>query len=527
MPSDSETPHASSWLTPQGPREGLGHYIEVVRERWRLITACVLVATFAAGLYTKVASRTWQAQSQLLITPVNAEADLIGLSLITSSGNPTGYVSTAAGFVTAPEVATLAAARVRNTTPSTVLGDVSAAPLASSNIIAITATASSPSRARAIADAVAVATVEFRTQTLHAQLEKIIPALQRRVESLPPAERTGVGTIGERLATLETLAAGPDPTISVQAMARLPTAPHWPKTKLSIVVGFIVGLVVGLGAAFAMDALDPRVRREERLRGILQLPVLARIPRERTSASHGLPLRPTELSPLVHESYRMLRFALGIRGSSPVSRSIMITGATSSEGKSTVALNFAATLASAGKRVILIEADLRRPSLGAALGISVRRSTTDVLLEEVEFEDALVTVDWLGDNLGLLLADSAAPEFPDGLLASTDDLVDKAEALADYVIFDSAPVTEVSDSLPLSQHVDEVLVVTRLGHSRADQLVKMGEILIRQGVRPVGMVIVCGDFAQGSGYYYAQPGSKGSVLKDLRKRVFAGASSSG
>jgi len=524
MQGDSETLRDSGWLAPQGPREGLRHYVEVVRERLRLIIACVVLATLAAGLYAKLAPRSWQAESRLLVTPVNAETSLIGLGLITNSANPTSDVSTAASFVTTPEVAALAAAHLGHTTAGAVLADVSAAPVAASDVIAITATASSAARAQAIANTVALATVQYRTLTLHRQLEKIIPTLQARVEALPPAQRTGQGSLGERLATLQTLLAGPDPTISVQALAQRPTSPSSPKTKLSIAAGIIVGLIIGLGAAFAMEGLDPRVRREERLRGILRLPVLARIPRERHSSLRGLPLRPDDLSPTAHESYRMLRVALGVRGSSPVSRSIMITGPTSSEGKSTVALNLAATLASAGTRVILIEADLRRPSLAAALDIRAPRSITDVVTEEIGLADALVSVDELGPNLRILLAEPPGRYQPDGVLASTEELVESAEALGDYVIFDAPPVAEVSDILPLSRQVDDVLIVARLGHSRADQLVNMGEILVRQGVHPVGMVIVGDDLKQGRGYY-VQPRSKRRVLRGRRERVSAGGAS--
>ena len=521
MQGDSGVPEAAGWLAPQGPREGLGHYVEVIRGRLRLIIACVVVATIAAGLYAKLAPRTWTAESQLLITPVNGETSLIGLGLLTNSGSATSAISTAASFVTTPEVGALVSARVKHTTADAVLGEVSAVPVAQSNIIAITATASSAARAQAIANAFALETVQSQTATLHSRLDAIIPALKAQVEALPVAQRTGQGSLGERLASLQTLRAASDPTISVEALARLPTAPSSPKTKLSIAAGILVGLVIGLGIAFAQEGLDPRVRREERLRTIFHLPVLARIPRERSRSSHGLPLRPSDLSPAAQEGYRMLRVALGVRGSSSASRSLMITGSTRSEGKSTTALNLAATIASAGRRVILIEADLQRPSLAATLGVHSSLGMADVLMEEVALEDALVTVDWLGDNLKLLLAERADHYLADSLLTATDKLVDPAKALADYVIFDAPPVTEVSDILPLCQHVDDLLIVTRLGHSRADQLVNLGEILTRQGVRPAGLVIVDDDLNQGSGYYYGYAPSGTGRRTPRRKRAAA------
>jgi Mrp family chromosome partitioning ATPase/capsular polysaccharide biosynthesis protein len=443
---------------------------------------------------------------------VNGANNYIGLGLIAASSNPGGDVATAASLVTTPEVAALVVARVGNTTVHAVLAGVSAVPVAQSNIVAITVTASTAARAEALATAFALATVENRTLRLHDQLDGIIPTLRAQVRALPPALQTGQGSLGERLAALQTLRAGPDPTVNVASLAQRPTAPSWPRKKLSIIAGVLVGLIVGLGGAFALEGLDPRVRREEALRRIFRLPVLARIPRERRFSSHSLPLGPAELSPAAQESYRMLRVALGARGESTVPRSMMITGSTRSEGKSTVALNLAATLAFAGHKVLLIEADLHRPSLAGALELSAtrgKRGTAGVLMGEVSLRDALIPIEGLSDHLSVLLVEQSAPYLADGLLAASAQLVEQAEALADYVVFDAPPVTEVSDALPLSQHVDDVLIVVRLGHSRTDQLVNLGEVLSRQKVHPSGMVIVGDEHLQGGGYYYAKsaPGS--------------------
>lgn len=514
-PGEGQTTGSEGWLAPQGPREGLGHYVEVVREHLLLIGACMLVATVAAGLYTKVAHRTWEAESRLLVTPVNGEASLIGLGLITNTGDPTGTVSTAASFVTTPEVGDLVAQKLHGTSTGSDLGAVSAVPVASSNVIAITAKASTAARAHELANAFATGTVESRTQTLHRSLEALITSLRARVAALPASQRTGQGSLGERLAVLEGLRAGPDPTISVETLSAVPSSPSWPKTKLTLVAGLLVGLVIGLTAAFVKEGLDPRVHREESLRRIFRLPVLARIPRQRSSTH--LPLRPDELSVSSTEGYRMLRAALGGRGPS---RAIMVTSSSSSEGKSTVSLNLAATLAAAGKKVILIESDVRRASLAAALGVSVDRGVAAVLLEDVPMEDALTTVDDLGENLEMLLVERSMPALGDGLLAGSDQLVESAKALAEFVIFDAPPVNDVSDVVALTRQVDDVLIVARLGHSRADQLVDLGELLMRQGVRPAGLVIVGEETGRPGSYYgYAPqaPEPRGSLR--MRKRT--------
>lgn len=218
----------------------------------------------------------------------------------------------------------------------------------------------------------------------------------------------------------------------------------------------------------------------------------------------------------------MLRVALGARGSTLPLRSMMITGSTRSEGKSTVALNLAATIAFAGHRVILVEADLRRPSLARALDLLAKRGkrgTAGVLMGEISLRDALIPVDKLSDNLSVLLVEQSAPYLADGLLAVADEIVSQAAELADFVIFDAPPVTEVSDALPLSQHVDDVLIVTRLGHSRTDQLVNLGEVLARQEVRPTGLVIVSDDLNQGSGYYAPSPSGSQGFRARLREQT--------
>lgn len=545
-----ETTRRPEWLAPPGPREGLGHYLEVIRERKLLILVCVVVATAIAGAYVTLAPRKWTAESRLIITPVSGSNSLIGLGLITTSSSQGGETSTAASLVTTPEVGSLVAGHIGKTTAHTVLGDVTAAPVAQSNLVAITATAGSAARAQEIANAFARGTVENQTQILHRQLDQIIPTLQAQLRALPPAQRTGSGSLGERLASLETLRAGPNPTITVSSLASLPTAPSSPRKKLSIVVGLLVGLVVGIGGAFALDGLDPRVRREETLRRIFRLPILARIPRERRRSWRGPPIQPLDLSPAAQESYRMLRVALeahsgwapaapsaatirdaqgsataqGVNGGPKGARTLMITGSARAEGKSTVALNLAAILAAAGRSVILIEADMHRPSLGDAIGLRPEQGLFSVMLGDVDLEDALIEVQSLSSNLSALLVESSALHLPDGPPDAPGKVVERARAIADYVVVDAPPVTEVSDAVPLSKYVDNVLIVARLGHSRTDQLVNLGEILMRQNVHPAGLVVVGSDVHKGNSYYSyasAPSSSRGNRrrLRDARVRT--------
>src|SRR5581483_9499468 len=162
--------------------------------------------------------------------------------LITTSNSPGGDIATAASLVTTPEVASLVAVQLGDTTPRQLLKQVSAVPVAESNVVAITAEASTAQRAQAIASLFATNTVKSRTQILHRQLETIIPALKRQIAA---GEGTDRGALGERLAALQALLAAPDPTVSVASLAQRPTAPAAPRKQLSVIAGIIAGLIIG------------------------------------------------------------------------------------------------------------------------------------------------------------------------------------------------------------------------------------------------------------------------------------------
>ncbi len=498
----SGSPEAADWLAPQGPREGLRHYVEVVRERIWLVIACVVIATGAAAAYATLATKTYEAQATLLVTPVDSgDPDLLGLGLIPSSSDPTRDVSTAASLVNSPSVAARAAEEIGGD-PGELRQAVTAEPLAQSNVVAITAEADAPERAAEIANAFAEATIADRTARLHRQLDTLIPSLQARVDRLPVTEQSSQSGIAQRLAALESLRASDDPTIHVETLAEEPTGPSWPRPKLSVVVGAIVGLMVGLVIAFALEALDPQVRREEALRRIFRLPLLARIPSERRGRRTSSPLLVDDLSPSAREGYRMLRVAFDARQRRGRSHSVLVTSSGHSEGKSTTALNLATSLAAVGHSVILVEADLRRPSLRRGLGLPPSVGVAGVLMSEVDFEEALLDVPDTDGDLRLLLAEESAGYLADSpLAAGITDVIARAGELCDYVVVDAPPATEVSDVIPIAQAVDDVIVVARIGRSRTDRLEQLGELLARHGIRPVGIVVVGAERTRDSGYY--------------------------
>jgi capsular exopolysaccharide synthesis family protein len=274
-----------------------------------------------------------------------------------------------------------------------------------------------------------------------------------------------------------------------------------------------------VGGAFALHTIDPRLRREEQLRELYRLPILARIPKEtraptstRGKRRFGIgprrkrrrALAPGQLSPVTLEAYRSLRAMLGARTTvrGPKSRSILVTGPSPSEGKTTTAINLASSLALAGNRVILIEADFRRPTMGEAMGVRPSVGIGKVLLGSATLDEALVSAKPFGDSLRLLLVERANDWLPEVLsLPAAGALLEEAEALADYVVVDSPPLTEVIDALPIAQEVDDVVVVVRLGNSRLTQLERLADLLSQNGIRPAGFAVVGVGSSEKDTYY--------------------------
>jgi tyrosine-protein kinase len=501
-PQQHHTP-AADWLQPPVEDAGLTRYVQTLRERAWIVVAAVVITTGIAIAYVVTANKVYKTEADLLITPVSSsDAVPFGLpGLIPESSDPTRDVETGSRLVTNVEVA----ARVKKKldsplSPRQLLGKVDAAPVASSNIVAVTAQAGSPAEARDIANAFASQAVANQTAQLHAAIDKTLPGLEARLQQ-------GAGdpaAIRAAIAQLETLRSGTDPSMSVEINADVPTSPSSPRPTLSIAGALLAGLVLGIGGAFASQGLDPRLRREEQLRRLYRLPILARIPREPRSRTHR-PLGPLELSPATSEAYRTLRGTLAVsrRAAGSGSHAILVTGSSPSEGKTTTAINLSSSLATAGHNVILIEADLRRPGIGAALGLRSKYGVASVLVESVALQDALVTTPTFGSNLGILLADYEGGWISDLFaLPAARELIAEARRIADFVIIDSPPLTDVIDALPLVDYVDDVVLVAGVGKTHLRKLTQLGELLAEYGVRPAGFAVVGTPRPRRSDYHY-------------------------
>jgi len=521
----------AAWRKPRETSPGLLRYLETIRERIWFVVGITLLTLGVATAYLLSASKVYEAEAELLVTPVaDDDPAYTGLPLVRSSSDPTRDVETLARLVTSRVVAADVKRELELDDSAQNLADsVDASPVAQSNVIVVSARDTDPELAAQIANSFARNAIADRNEKLSVEVEPRVDRLR---------EQAAVGgsdaVLAERIARLEELKVGGDPTVRFESSAVAPDSAVSPRPALTLMAGLIGGLVLGLGGAFLMQAVDPRLRREEQLRERYGLPILARIPRERNTAESGrrpgkptqsVPLGPSSLSPRTLEAYRTLRTMLsaatpsaaatGAGGGKGEGRAIMVTGSSPQEGKTTTAINLASSYALSGKRVILIEADFRHPKISAALRVVPRVGVGDVLLAESSLDEALIRVKPFGEGLRALPAPRPDDQLSELLsMPTAKRLLDQARQLADYVIVDSPPLTEVVDALPLAHCVDDLLVVCRIGTSSLAQLSRLADLLEQNRIEPRGFVVIGVSGSHAGSYYFDSTGRGPELGRD-------------
>jgi capsular exopolysaccharide synthesis family protein len=326
------------------------------------------------------------------------------------------------------------------------------------------------------------------------ELRPIVSRLSRRLDALPEASRdVGEGrALAERLATLRALAGGKDPTLQIASLAVAPAEAAWPRPLLSLVVALLVGLLLGIGVAIALELLNPLVLRDE---DVLEerLPLLARVPRTTARDVHRHLQQEAAFGADVNDAYQVARVNVSAAlPSGEETGAILVTSASRGEGKTSAAVNLALVYAHAGRRVVLVDTDLRRARLSRALGIpETRLGVRELVLDQVDAEDALMPVGGYGERLRVLAARSEDGYAFDLLEAQrVEALVEQLRSQADIVVLDSPPITEAADGLVLAKAVDAVVLVVRYGRTRRDRLARARLLLEQLGVVPAGIVAV-------------------------------------
>ena len=307
-------------------------------------------------------------------------------------------------------------------------------------------------------------------------------------------------------------------------VARVPTFPAEPNVPRNLAFGLALGLTTGIGLGFLLEGIDNTVRTPEQAQAISALPSLGMIPLSsrsstdgsskrlsRAGGGHALTASSPEVVELITvsrpqsqmaESYRALRTSLLLTSLGGPPKVILITSALPQEGKTTTSLNTSVVLAQKGSRVLLIDADMRRPSIHKALGMGPRTGLSNVLTGSATLQQAIVRSGKVPTHF--VLPAGTPPPNPAELLASAHmgEILADLRDQYDHIVIDTPPTLSVTDAVILSTRADTVILVIRSGQTTKQALRRARDILMRVNARISGVLLNAADLSSPDYYYY-------------------------
>jgi capsular exopolysaccharide synthesis family protein len=452
-----------------------------------------LIGLAAASAYSLTKVPEYEATSKVFVSVQSSGS----VSELTQGGNfAQNQVKSYADVVTTPVVLQpVIAALGLSMDAETLATRVSASSPLDTVIVEITVTDSDPKQAAEIANTIS-------------------SSFQRTVEGLVPESTDGVAPV----------------KITVLQQALIPGSPSSPNVPLYIVVGLLAGLVVGLLIAVLREVMDTRIRNEHDVEAITEATIVGGIAFDPRTPEHPLVVQDDPRSPRA-ESFRTLRTNLqflSIDGDTP--RSFVITSSIPGEGKSTSSSNLAIVTAASGAKVIIVDADLRKPKLAEYLGLEGGAGLTDVLVGRAELSDVIQR--WGTTNLYVLPAGKIPPN-PSELLGSKSmtKLIRSLESSFDFVFFDAPPLLPVTDAAVLATNTGGALIMVAAGRTHKAQLRGSVSALQNVGARVAGIVMTMmptkgpdsygyGRYGYGYGYGYGYTSERPE--KERKKKRAAG-----
>jgi succinoglycan biosynthesis transport protein ExoP len=313
--------------------------------------------------------------------------------------------------------------------------------------------------------------------------------------------------------------------IDVVDQALLPTSPSLKPYSTIVLTDTVFALIVGVVVAFLLESLDTGLRSIAEIENVIELPSLAIIPKARrtppeqtanlTTAQRNISVL-TQPKSQFAESFRALRTSLLLATTGHPPKLLLFTSATPSEGKTTTACNLACILAQRDTRVLLIDADLRRPNVHHRFGLSGKVGLSTLLTGGSTLEESLQHVPEV-PNLDII-SSGPVPPFPTEMLSSAamTALLERCMSMYTHVVIDSPPVLSVTDGVILARQADAVVLVVRHGKSNKNVVRRARDLLIRSGAPITGLVLNAVDLNSPDYYgYYGYSGySYSSVDSD-------------
>lgn len=436
----------------------LQDYMTLLRRSWLLIAIATVVGALIALGLSLAMTPVYQAQSQLFVSVKSAGAagDAYSGGLFVQQ-----RVKSYVDVVDSPAVLDPVIKELElDKNYVTLAGQVSAQTPPNTVLLNVTATDTSPIQAARIANA---------TATSYAQ--EIA-----RLEGA--ATKDGLPRLGSNQSQIPVQA-------TVIKPAEVPGAPISPRTQLNLLLGALLGLLLGVGIAVLRHTLDTSVKTVEDLEVAADSTPLGVVTFDPEAKTNPLvTLRGTPRA----EAFRSIRTNLQYVDVDNPPKSVVITSSLPGEGKSTTACNLAIAVAQAGSKVLLLEADLRRPKVAEYLGVDGSRGLTDVLIGQARLDDTIIH--WQRGLLDFLPA-GAIPPNPSELLGSHQmaELLAELTRRYDIVILDAPPLLPVTDAAILSTAADGAILVTRQGTTRREQVQDSADSLRQVNARILGTVL--------------------------------------
>ena len=469
----------------------LHDYMAILRRSWPVILIATIVGTLIALGLSLAMTPVYQATSQLFVSVKSAgaagDAYTGGLFVQQRVKSYVDVVDSPA--VLEPVIEELGL-------DSTYIGlasQVSATTPPNTVLLNVSATDTSPAQAAKLANAVAAS---------YANEIARLEGAKTTMDGLPRLGGNGNQTPVQA---------------TVIKPAEVPTAAISPRTQLNVLLGALLGLLVGVGIAVLRFTLDTSVKSSEELEQSADSTTLGVVTFDPDAKTNPLvTLRGTPRA----EAFRSIRTNLQYVDVDNPPRTVVITSSLPEEGKSTTACNLAIAVAQAGSKVLLLEADLRRPKVAEYLGVDGSRGLTDVLIAQATLDNTIIH--WQRGLLDFLPA-GAIPPNPSELLASHQmaDLLAELAKRYDLVILDAPPLLPVTDAAILSTAADGAILVTRQGTTKREQVADSADALRQVNARIFGTVL---NFApvrkrRKYGYGYEYGYGYGYSAKEIEKKT--------
>lgn len=462
----------------------LRDYIRILRKSWALIVIATLLGVGLAAVWSLTRTPMYQASSTVF---VSTQAGGTVAEMQQGQTFTLSRVATYADLVKTPIVINPVIAELDlGMTANSLASRVTASAGTGRALITISVTDADPVQAADVANALAASLSSVAESIETPQGEEVSPVRLTRVQdALPPFQ------------------------------------PASPNVPLNLVLGLLVGLALGIGIAVLREVLDTRIRTPRDIELVTESPLIGVIAFDAKAEERPLIVQADPLSPR-SESFRALRTNLQFLDMDGRS-SFVVTSSLPNEGKTTTAVNLAIALADAGKKVALLDCDLRKPTVAKLCQIEGGAGLTDVLIGRARLGDVMLP--WGGRSLYVLPAGKVPPN-PSELLGSAHmkTLLEVLENDFDVVICDSPPLLPVTDAAILSKATSGALVVTAAGRTTRHQFESALTALETVGARTAGVVMTMAPtrgpdaYAYGYGYVYGQYTEKPAPRSRREKR---------